>query len=248
MWCKLSVTTIRHIIHTYIFLYRSDGPHCFVNMNNLIPYLNFYFPTSSRPLDFSTSSLTAVQVALLPVGHASKAVKKTTDMAMSCTALMPVRALVALRRKTLEINKDIWSNWTFVSQYRTKTGVIHKHRNSPPETVHKGKIISRKTCKDSRTRFYFSDRVICVQVVLIFSESFLNLRTSCTPRCPNPWVCPICPSTSSTAAAMGRSRLEPLWDTCFDIAVIIRLSLKSYYDITILQLVRGNHYNLSVSN
>ncbi|KAK7158590.1 hypothetical protein R3I94_005043 [Phoxinus phoxinus] len=58
-------------------------------------------------------------------------------MAMSCTALMPVRALVALRRKTLQINKDVWSNWTFVSQYRTKTGVIHKHRQSPPETVHK---------------------------------------------------------------------------------------------------------------
>lgn len=152
-------------------------------------------------------------MALSPVGYASKAAKKTFDMAMSCTALMPVRALVALRRKTLEINKDIWSNWTFVSQYRTKTGVIHKHRHSPPETVHKGKmreIIMRKTNDSQRTRFYISDSVICVQVVLIFSESFLNLRASCTPHCPNPWVCPICPSTSSTAAAMGRSRLDPL--------------------------------------
>ncbi|XP_067218284.1 ATP-dependent RNA helicase DHX30 [Chanodichthys erythropterus] len=60
-------------------------------------------------------------------------------MAMSRTVLMPVRALIALRRNTLEINKDIWSNWTFVSSYRTKTGVIHKHRHSPPETLHKGR-------------------------------------------------------------------------------------------------------------
>ncbi|XP_067308279.1 ATP-dependent RNA helicase DHX30 isoform X2 [Pseudorasbora parva] len=65
-------------------------------------------------------------------------------MAMSCTALMPVRALVTLRRKTVEINKDIWSNWTFVSQYRTKTGVIHKHRHSPPEIVHKGPDLLRE--------------------------------------------------------------------------------------------------------
>ncbi|KAI2667144.1 ATP-dependent RNA helicase DHX30 [Labeo rohita] len=59
-------------------------------------------------------------------------------MALSCAAFMPVRALVILRRKTLEINKDIWSNWTSACHYRTKPGVIPKHRYSPPETVHKG--------------------------------------------------------------------------------------------------------------
>ncbi|KAL1279714.1 hypothetical protein QQF64_014314 [Cirrhinus molitorella] len=56
---------------------------------------------------------------------------------MSSAVLMPVRALLTLRRKTLEINKDIWSNWTSVCHYRSKPGVIHKHRPSPPETLNK---------------------------------------------------------------------------------------------------------------
>ncbi|XP_073704192.1 ATP-dependent RNA helicase DHX30 [Garra rufa] len=60
-------------------------------------------------------------------------------MAMSCAVLMPVRALVTLRKKTLEINKDIWSNWTTVCHYRSKPGVIPKHRHSPPETVNGGR-------------------------------------------------------------------------------------------------------------
>ncbi|XP_016103372.1 putative ATP-dependent RNA helicase DHX30 [Sinocyclocheilus grahami] len=60
-------------------------------------------------------------------------------MAASCAALMRVRALVTLRRKTLEVNKDIWSNWTSVCHYRTKVGVTHKHRRAPPETDQKGR-------------------------------------------------------------------------------------------------------------
>lgn len=80
-------------------------------------------------------------------------------MAMSRTVLMPVRALIALRRNTLEINKDIWSNWTFVSSYRTKTGVIHKHRHSPPETFHKGKMYENIMQKILNTSFFISDSV-----------------------------------------------------------------------------------------
>ncbi|XP_051984139.1 ATP-dependent RNA helicase DHX30 [Xyrauchen texanus] len=56
-------------------------------------------------------------------------------MAMSCTALMRVRSLIALRRNTLEITNQVGSHWTFVSRYRTKAGVIHKH--SLPETVNR---------------------------------------------------------------------------------------------------------------
>lgn len=59
-------------------------------------------------------------------------------MAMSCLALVRLRALITLRRKTLEIHKDIGLNWAFISRYRTKAGVIHKHRQSPPETVNTG--------------------------------------------------------------------------------------------------------------
>ncbi|XP_057189902.1 ATP-dependent RNA helicase DHX30 [Triplophysa rosa] len=59
-------------------------------------------------------------------------------MALSCISLMRLRALITLRRKTLEINKDIVLNWAFISRYRTKAGAIHKHRQSLPETVDRG--------------------------------------------------------------------------------------------------------------
>uniref|UniRef100_A0A9J8DM81 ATP-dependent RNA helicase DHX30 n=2 Tax=Cyprinus carpio TaxID=7962 RepID=A0A9J8DM81_CYPCA len=65
-------------------------------------------------------------------------------MAASCAALMRARALVTLRRKTPEMKKDIWSNWTSVCHYRTKVGVTHKHRRSSPETVHKGPDLLRE--------------------------------------------------------------------------------------------------------
>lgn len=53
---------------------------------------------------------------------------------------MRVRALLTLRRNTLEINKDIVLNWAFISRYKTKAGAIDKHRQSLPETVNRGKM------------------------------------------------------------------------------------------------------------
>ncbi|XP_005171140.1 ATP-dependent RNA helicase DHX30 isoform X2 [Danio rerio] len=57
-------------------------------------------------------------------------------MAMS-SALTPLRALLSLRSKTLEINKDIRSRWAFIRQYRSKPDVVHTRRHSPPETINK---------------------------------------------------------------------------------------------------------------
>lgn len=111
-------------------------------------------------------------MALPPAGFPSKAAKKTSDMALSCAAFMPVRALVILRRKTLEINKDIWSNWTSACHYRTKPGVIPKHRYSPPETVHKG-----KTCDIGECKHITSKTNECEYTRLIVSDGIVRLRT-----------------------------------------------------------------------
>lgn len=53
---------------------------------------------------------------------------------------MRVRALMTLRRKNPEINKDIVLNWAFISRYRTKAGAIHKQRQSLSEAVNRGKV------------------------------------------------------------------------------------------------------------
>lgn len=145
-----------------------------------------------------------------PAGFPSKAAKKTLDMAASCAALMRARALVTLRRKTPEMKKDIWSNWTSVCHYRTKVGVTHKHRRSSPETVHKGKTrevgVHKHITQHLKTSALSSPDMF-VQV-LIFFESFPSRRTSCSPPCPSLWVSPICRSTSSTPAAREKSRLD----------------------------------------
>ncbi|XP_043085634.1 ATP-dependent RNA helicase DHX30 isoform X2 [Puntigrus tetrazona] len=59
-------------------------------------------------------------------------------MALSCASLMPVRALLALRTRTLELNKSFWSNRTSACRYGSKTSVKPQQKPSAPETAGRG--------------------------------------------------------------------------------------------------------------
>uniref|UniRef100_A0A9J8DLM0 RNA helicase n=1 Tax=Cyprinus carpio carpio TaxID=630221 RepID=A0A9J8DLM0_CYPCA len=149
-------------------------------------------------------------------------------MAASCAALMRARALVTLRRKTPEMKKDIWSNWTSVCHYRTKVGVTHKHRRSSPETVHKGKSrevgVHKHITQHLKTSALSSPDMF-VQV-LIFFESFPSRRTSCSPPCPSLWELGVLhqgTQPSVTGMTRQKGRQTSVWEDEEDVAVHDRL-------------------------